>query len=109
MLLFMVIHVLVLWFTAGGLVNHVFPFMPVNDAKKIADEIEQMQEESKPRKSSGYSGSSYSGSSYSGSTYTPTTRQPSGWTDFRTGETLYREGDKIVNSKGEEVSPAWWE
>lgn len=35
--------------------------------------------------------------------------EPSGWTDFRTGETLYRVEGKIVNANGEEVSPAWWE
>lgn len=35
--------------------------------------------------------------------------EPSGWTDFRTGETLYRVEGRIVNGKGEEVSPAWWD
>lgn len=35
--------------------------------------------------------------------------EDSGWTDFRTGETLYRVNGHIVNAKGEEVSPAWWE
>ena len=35
--------------------------------------------------------------------------EDSGWTDFRTGETLYRVEGRIVNAKGEEVSAAWWE
>lgn len=39
----------------------------------------------------------------------PEWAEPSGWTDFRTGETLYRVNGKIVNGKGEEVSVAWWE
>ena len=51
-------------------------------------------------------------------TYTPTYSmggpisswaEPSGWTDFRTGETLYRVEGRIVNGNGEEVSVAWWE
>ena len=37
------------------------------------------------------------------------TMEPSGWTDFRTGETLYRVNGKIINANGEEISPAWWE
>ena len=37
------------------------------------------------------------------------TMEPSGWTDFRTGETLYRVNGKIINANGEEFSPAWWE
>lgn len=51
-------------------------------------------------------------STFSGGTYYPninTWAEPSGWTDFRTGETLYRVNGKIVNANGEEVSPAWWE
>lgn len=39
----------------------------------------------------------------------PTWAENSGWTDFRTGETLYRVEGRIVNAKGEEVSAAWWE
>ena len=39
----------------------------------------------------------------------PTWAEPSGWTDFRTGETLYRVNGQIVNANGEEVSAAWWE
>lgn len=39
----------------------------------------------------------------------PTWAEDSGWTDFRTGETLYRVEGRIVNAKGEEVSAAWWE
>ena len=39
----------------------------------------------------------------------PTWAEVSGWTDFRTGETLYRVEGRIVNAKGEEVSAAWWE
>ena len=39
----------------------------------------------------------------------PTWAEPSGWTDFRTGEPLYRVNGRIVNANGEEVSPAWWE
>ena len=35
--------------------------------------------------------------------------EDSGWTDFRTGETLYRVEGRIVNANGEEVSPAWWD
>jgi hypothetical protein len=35
--------------------------------------------------------------------------EDSGWTDFRTGETLYRVEGRIVNAKGEEVSAAWWD
>lgn len=35
--------------------------------------------------------------------------EPSGWTDFRTGEPLYRVEGRIVNGNGEEVSAAWWE
>jgi hypothetical protein len=31
----------------------------------------------------------------------------SGWDDWRTGEKLYRMGDKLVNAKGEEVSLTW--
>ena len=50
------------------------------------------------------------------SSYTPTTypgipswAEPSGWTDFRTGEPLYRVNGRIVNANGEEVSAAWWD
>ena len=35
--------------------------------------------------------------------------EPSGWTDFRTGEPLYRVDGRIVNANGEEVSAAWWD
>ncbi len=54
-------------------------------------------------------------------TYTPTTFRPEEslagvvkedtvYTDYRTGERLKRTYDgKIVNSKGEEVGPGWWE
>lgn len=38
----------------------------------------------------------------------PTWAEPSGWYDFRTGETLYRVNGKIINGNGEEVSAAWW-
>ena len=39
----------------------------------------------------------------------PTWAEPSGWTDFRTGEPLYRVDGHIVNGNGEIVSPAWWD
>lgn len=35
--------------------------------------------------------------------------EESGWTDFRTGDPLYRVDGNIVNAKGEIVSPAWWD
>ncbi len=50
------------------------------------------------------------------STWSPKTEEPLDlesviWRDFRTGEQLYRnkKTGEIVNAKGEEVSPAWWE
>lgn len=51
---------------------------------------------------------SYSSSTYS---YTPTpTLESTIWSDWRTGEPLYRNSDgKIVNGSGEEVSVAWWD
>lgn len=41
----------------------------------------------------------------------PLDLEPVIWRDFRTGEQLYRnkKTGQIVNSKGEEVSSAWWE
>ncbi len=39
----------------------------------------------------------------------PSWAEPSGWTDFRTGEPLYRVDGRIVNANGEEVSVAWWD
>lgn len=39
----------------------------------------------------------------------PPWAEPSGWTDFRTGEPLYRVDGRIVNANGEEVSVAWWD
>lgn len=39
----------------------------------------------------------------------PSWAEPSGWTDFRTGEPLYRVNGRIVNANGEEVSVAWWD
>lgn len=39
----------------------------------------------------------------------PTWAEPSGWTDFRTGEPLYRVDGHIVNGNGKIVSPAWWD
>lgn len=39
----------------------------------------------------------------------PSWAESSGWTDFRTGEPLYRVDGRIVNARGEEVSAAWWD
>ncbi len=39
----------------------------------------------------------------------PPWAEPSGWTDFRTGDPLYRVDGRIVDANGEEVSVAWWD
>lgn len=66
----------------------------------LKDMLEELQ---KPK----YTPSSYSLSS--SSSYPPPTRETTIWTDWRTGEPLYRENGKIVNGSGEEVSVAWWD
>ena len=77
---------------------------------KFKEEHDKEEAEKRRSSSSTRSYSSYDTSSYSSYSYTPEPqRETTIWSDWRTGEPLYREGDKIVNGKGEEVSVAWWD
>lgn len=77
------------------------------DCREVINQIESaIEEANKPKYTPSYSSYDYT-PSYS--SYTQPTRERSGWYDWRNGEPLYREGDKIVNGAGEEVSPAWWD
>lgn len=74
------------------------------DCSEVINILENAIEEAeRPKYTPSYSSYDYT------SSYTPPVRERSGWYDWRNGEPLYREGDKIVNGNGEEVSAVWWD